>query len=94
MIVGRMFIFLAELFTDTDANPENIAYAVNVMSGVVTALGAMFVCWVTIILGKMAMVGRDGSPDSAQTFALAGAGSHRWFGNGILYLHLVLCGGR
>lgn len=74
MIVGRMFILVAELFTDTDANPENIAFAVNVMSGICTAFGAMFVAWVAMILGKMTLVGRDGKTDMGENIALAGTG--------------------
>ncbi len=74
MIVARMFIWVAEIFTDTEANPQNIAYAVNLMSGICTAFVALFVCWVTMILGKMTLVGRDGSTDSSQNIALAGAG--------------------
>ncbi len=74
LLVGRMFIWLAEIFSDTKAHPENIAFAVNFMSGICTAFGAMFVAWTTIILGKLSFVGRSGQPDSGQTFALAGAG--------------------
>ena len=74
MIVGRMFISVAELLTDTVAHPENIAYAVNLMSGLCTAFGAMMVCWVAMILGKMTLVGREGDTDSSQNLALAGAG--------------------
>ncbi len=74
MIVGRMFIWVAETFTDTQAHPENIAFAVNVMSGVCTAFGAMFLAWITMILGKLAFVGREGEPDVWQNIALAGAG--------------------
>lgn len=74
MIVGRLFIWFAEIFSDTKAHPENIAYAVNVMSGVCTAFGAMFLSWITIILGKLAMVGRDNETDNGQNIALAGAG--------------------
>lgn len=74
MIVARIFIWFAELFTDTKAHPENIAFAVNVMSGVCTAFGAMFVAWITIILGKLALVGREGETDAGQNLALAGAG--------------------
>jgi hypothetical protein len=74
MIVARVFIWFAELFSDTKAHPENIAFAVNIMSGVCTAFGAMFVAWITIILGKLALVRREGTPDTGQTFALAGAG--------------------
>ncbi len=71
ILVGRMFTWLAEVFSD---NPADIAFAVNLMSGMCTAFAAAFVCWITIILGQMALVGRDGSPDSGQNIALAGAG--------------------
>ncbi len=74
MIVGRLFIWFAEIFSDTQANPENIAFAVNVMSGVCTAFGAMFLAWITMILGKLSLVGRDEETDSSQNIALAGAG--------------------
>lgn len=74
LIVGRMFIWVAETFGDTKAHPENIAFAVNFMSGICTALGAMFLAWITIILGKLALVGRSGEVNGGQTFALAGAG--------------------
>ncbi len=74
MILGRLFIWLAELFNDTEAHPEKIAFAVNVMSGISTAFGAMFLAWMTMILGKLALVSREGKPDAAQNLALAGAG--------------------
>ncbi|GIV32377.1 MAG: membrane protein [Saprospiraceae bacterium] len=74
MLVGRMFITVAELISDTKAHPEYIAYAVNVMSGICTALAAMLLCWVTIMLGKLALVGREESPTTAQAIAIAGAG--------------------
>lgn len=70
LLVGRMFTWVAELFSD---NPEHIAFAVNLMSGICTAFAATFVSWVTFLLGKLALVGRDESPDNAQTLALAGA---------------------
>ncbi len=71
MIVGRMFTWFAEIFSD---NPSDIAFAVNLMSGICTAFAAMFICWVAIILSRMALVGRDGELDSGQGIALAGAG--------------------
>jgi hypothetical protein len=71
ILVGRMFTWVAEVFSD---NPENIAFAVNLMSGLCTAFAAAFVCWVAIILGQFALVGRDGTPDSGQNIALAGTG--------------------
>ncbi|MBI1225347.1 MAG: DUF2723 domain-containing protein [Bacteroidetes bacterium] len=74
LLVGRMFIWFAETFSDTKAHPENIAFAVNFMSGICTAFGAMFLAWITIILGKLSLVGREGETDNGQNIALAGAG--------------------
>ena len=71
MIVGRLFTWLAELFSD---NPENIAFAVNLMSGICTAFAAMFVCWTTITLGRLALIGRDREPEGGESLALAAAG--------------------
>ncbi len=71
LIIGRMFTLVAEIFSD---NPENISYAVNFMSGFFTALTAAFVCWTSIIFGKIALVGREGEPDTEQSIALAGVG--------------------
>ncbi len=71
LLIGRMFTFVAEIFSD---NPENIAFSVNLLSGICTAFTAMFVSWVTIILGKLALVGREEEPDQSQILALGGAG--------------------
>ncbi|HMO41320.1 MAG TPA: DUF2723 domain-containing protein [Saprospiraceae bacterium] len=70
-LVGRMFTWVADIISD---NPEHIAYSVNLMSGICTAMAATFVCWITIMLSKLTLVGREGTPDTAQTIALAGAG--------------------
>lgn len=74
LLVGRVFTYLAELFSDTAANPENISFAVNIMSGICTAFGAMFICWVTMLFGKLALVGRSEDTNEGQNIALAGAG--------------------
>ncbi len=71
VLVGRMFTWIAELFSD---NPEDIAFAVNMMSGLCTAMAAAFISWTTIMLSKLAMVGRGGKTDDGQTLALAGGG--------------------
>jgi hypothetical protein len=71
LLVGRMFAWMAELVSD---DPQDIAFAVNLLSGICTAFAAMFVAWVTIILGKMALVGREEEPEKGQLVALAGAG--------------------
>ena len=73
ILVGRMFTWVADLFSD---DPANIAFSVNLMSGVCTAFAAMFVAWSTIILGKLALFGRetDIQPLPGEHLALAGAG--------------------
>ncbi len=72
ILVGRMFTWIAEVFSN---NPADIAFAVNLMSGVCTAFMAMFVCWIAMILSKMALIGRDHVTDKSQlvAFTLVGA---------------------
>ena len=72
LMIGRMFAWVATVVSD---NPSNIAYALNVMSGVCTAFLVMFVCWSTIILSKLAMVGRNNDPEAGgQTIAILASG--------------------
>ncbi len=71
LLVGRMFTIVAEIFSD---DPAMIAFSVNMLSGICSAFAAMFVCWVTIMLGKIALVGREGEPSSGESTAIAGAG--------------------
>jgi len=71
LLVGRLFTWVATLVSD---NPEDIAFSVNLMSGICTAFTAAFVAWVTMTLGKMTLVGRDEELDLGQTAATAGAG--------------------
>ena len=71
LLVGRMFTLVAEIFSD---DPAMIAFSINMLSGICSAFTAMFVAWVTIRLGKLAIVGREEEPDSAQAIALAGSG--------------------
>ena len=56
LIVGRLFTWLAEFFSD---NPADIAFSVNLMSGMFTAFAAAFVAWTTMIMSRMAFVGRE-----------------------------------
>ena len=72
LLIGRMFTFLAEIFS---SNPEDISFAVNLLSGICSAFAATFVCWVTTILGKLALVGRKDDPTDGETIALMGAGA-------------------
>jgi len=75
LIVGRFFTFLAEILSN---NPEDIAFAVNLMSGLCAAFTAMFVCWVTTILGKLSLVGRKFDENELvgpERIAIMGAGA-------------------
>ena len=49
LLVGRIFAFLGEL---TSSDPANIAFAVNLMSGVCSAMVATFVASITMMLAK------------------------------------------
>jgi len=71
LLVGRMFTIVAEMFS---SDPATIAFSVNILSGICSAFAAMFVCWIAIMLGKLAIVGREEEPDSGQSIALAGSG--------------------
>lgn len=68
LLIGRMFTWVATLVSD---NPADIAFAVNLMSGVCTSLAAVFAGWITMMFGKIGMVGRDGTTDAGQNVALA-----------------------
>ncbi len=56
LIVGRMFAWVASLFSD---DPSVIAWAVNFLSAISSSFAALFIAQVTGILGKLALVGRD-----------------------------------
>lgn len=71
LLIGRMFAFIAEVFS---GNPEMIAFAVNFLSCLATAGAAMLICWVTMYLGKLALVGRDAEVEGGDVIALMGAG--------------------
>ena len=67
MLVGRLFTWVATIFSD---DPSSIAFSVNLMSGMFSALAAMLIAWVTMIFGKIALVGRAGETSGAQNIAL------------------------
>ena len=71
-MVGRIFAWVASLVSD---DPSTIAYSLNVMSGICTAFLVMFICWSTIILAKLALVGRYEEPqEGGQTLAILASG--------------------
>jgi hypothetical protein len=71
LLAGRLFSWVAEILSD---NPENIAFAVNLMSSLASAFAAMFVAWITMLLGKLILKGREEEPDTSEIIALAGSG--------------------
>ncbi|NJN34707.1 MAG: DUF2723 domain-containing protein [Saprospiraceae bacterium] len=70
-MIGKIATLIGQMFS---SDPSVIAFSVNMLSGIVSALAAMFICWTTIILGKIALVGRTDEPTQPQYIALAGAG--------------------
>ncbi len=71
LLIGRLFTSVAHmLFKD----PSYIAFSVNIMSGMCTALAAMFISWTTMVFARLAMVGRDQPISYEQTLVTCGAG--------------------
>lgn len=72
LMIGSIFGWIATLISD---DPSTIAYSLNVMSGLCTAFLVMFVCLSTIMLSKLAMVGRYTAPkDGGETLAILASG--------------------
>jgi len=71
ILIGSLFSNLAAMLSD---NPTDIAFAINLMSGMFSAFSAMFVAWSAIILGKLMLVGKDGKLDEGQKYSLMGGG--------------------
>jgi hypothetical protein len=71
LMIGKVATLIGQMFSK---DPAVIAFSVNVLSGICSALAAMFICWTTVMLGKIALVGRDAEPSSSETIALMGAG--------------------
>lgn len=71
MLVGRLFTWIAEIVSN---DPADIAFAVNLMSGLCTAAAAMCASWITMIFGKLAISDREDKIDSGLGLALIGAG--------------------
>lgn len=72
LMINRMFAIVAETVSN---NPENIAYAINLSSGVCTAFLVLFIFWSTTILAKLSLVGRNGEiTDAGMMWSILGAG--------------------
>lgn len=68
ILIGRMFTWAAEILSD---NPADIAFAVNLMSGLCTAAAAALAGMTTMIFGKLSMSGRGGQTTADQNLALS-----------------------
>src|SRR4030095_9614198 len=71
LLVGRLFTWVADMLFE---DPSYIAFSVNLMSGMCTALAATFVAWTTMTFARLAMVGRDQPVSFEQTLVTCGAG--------------------
>ncbi|MBC7885700.1 MAG: DUF2723 domain-containing protein [Saprospiraceae bacterium] len=71
VIIGRIFAWIAEILSD---DPADIAFAVNLMSAICTSIAATMIGWITIMFGKLALVGRETDTNSGQNMALFFAG--------------------
>jgi hypothetical protein len=71
LIIGRIFAWIATVVSE---DPSDIAFAVNLMSAMCTSVAAMMISWVTIMFGKVALVGKESETTAPQNAALAFAG--------------------
>lgn len=67
LLIGRLFSLIGELFLP---EPSGVAFAVNLLSAISTAFGAMFTGWIAIHLGRLTLAGRDGRTDLGENIAL------------------------
>ncbi len=71
LLVGRLFTWIATLVSST---PSDIAFSVNLMSGLCSALAAMFMCWTTIMFSKLALYGRSNDDEASNDWAILASG--------------------
>ena len=67
MLIGRIFAWFGDLVS---SDPAVIAFCVNMLSAVSSALGAFLIARIIIMLGKLSLVGREGVTTGAQNTAL------------------------
>lgn len=71
LLIGRMFTWVAELLSN---DPADIAFAVNIMSGLCTSLAGVLAGWITMMFGKIALVGKENETSKTDNAALMFAG--------------------
>ncbi len=67
LLIGRLFAWIGETLS---SNPSDIAFMVNLMSGICSAFAAAFIAWSTGMVGKLAWIGREQEPDKEQSLVL------------------------
>lgn len=71
LLIGHIFAKFGEWF---GSDPANIAFMVNLLSGLSAAFGVGFLAWSTFHFGKLAMVGREGKTTETQNILLMFSG--------------------
>ena len=74
LIVGRLFTWVADI---TSSDPANIAFAVNLMSGMCTAFAAAFVAWTPMVFARLTLINREIDIEDipvAEVLAISGGG--------------------
>lgn len=72
MLVGRLFTLLGDIFS---TNSSHIAFALNIMSGLATAMAATFVAWSSIRFSSLLFGGREQQAyDLGSSLSLIGGG--------------------
>ncbi len=71
LLIGRMFTWVASLVS---TNPAYIAFSVNIMSAICSALAAMFICWTTLIIARLIDDGRDYENRHNESWTILGTG--------------------
>ncbi len=71
LLVGRLFTWVASILSNT---PSDIAFSVNLMSGLCSAFAAMFICWTTIMFSKLALYGREHNEEASHDWAILASG--------------------
>ena len=71
LLIGRLFTWVATLVSNT---PSDVAFSVNIMSGICSALAAMFICWTTIMFSKLAIYGWGKEEEASHDWAILASG--------------------
>ena len=71
LLIGHVFTYIADIFSD---DPADIAFAVNLLSGICTAFTAAFVTWTTIRVAKHVDQKMHDEQETDKSLIYAGAG--------------------